>query len=179
MNEVHIGQAGPREALALLPGLIALIEDAVAGGASVGFLHPVRLAEAEAYWFERIREIDCGCRVLLLARAGERLVGTVQLRLETQPNGTHRAEIQRLLVLREERLQGIGHRLVAEAERAAMRLGRWLLTLNTRSGDLPEQFYLRRGYVPVGRIPEFARNPDGSFNTTTILYRQLATSVPA
>jgi hypothetical protein len=45
--------------------------------------------------------------------------------------------------------------------------------LNTRSDDAPEVFYQRLGYSAAGRIPDFARNPDGSFNTTTIMWRRL------
>lgn len=177
MSDVRIRAVGAVEAEVLLPGLMALLEDAVAGGASVGFLHPLDRATAETYWLQRFREVDHDDRVLLIAGEARRIVGSVQLKLESQPNGTHRGEIQRLLVLRSERGRGVGHRLVAEAEKIAVLRGRSLLTLNTRSGDLPEGFYLRRGYLPVGQIPDFARNPDGSFNTTTIFYRQLSAAV--
>ena len=48
-----------------------------------------------------------------------------------------------------------------------------LLTLNTRAGDPPEALYLRLGYTLVGPIPAFAQNPDGSLNTTSIMYKLL------
>jgi hypothetical protein len=60
-----------------------------------------------------------------------------------------------------------------EIEAAARDLGRTLLFLNTRTGDPPEELYRRLGYERVGTIPDFAQNPDGTFNTTTIMYRHL------
>ena len=60
-----------------------------------------------------------------------------------------------------------------ELERQALVRGRTLLLLNTRSGDPPEQFYRALGYHVVGVVPDFAMNPDGSMNATTILYRRL------
>ena len=55
----------------------------------------------------------------------------------------------------------------------AFERGRTLLVLNTRTGDPPEDLYRRLGYALVGHVPEFARNPDGTFNTTSLMYKRL------
>src|SRR5262245_29318945 len=129
------------EAKAERSWLIELLQDAVESGASVGFLPPLSSAEANAYWNQVEWDLNAGACVLLVARHGKRVGGTVQLALAQKANGTHRAEVQRLLVHREVRRQGIGRALMLEIEAEAARLGRTLLVLDTRKGDPSEGLY--------------------------------------
>jgi acetyltransferase len=158
----------------LLGALIALHADAVADRASVGLLAPLDVYVATAYWRDRLAEVRAGRRVILTARDASGLRGAVHLALAYDQNSAHRAEVQRLMVLRSHRGRGIGTALMRSVEAEAMVRGRTLLVLNTRTGDPPEAMYLRLGYVRVGTIPSFARDPDGTLNTTTIMYRHLA-----
>jgi acetyltransferase len=127
----------------------------------------------EAYWRDRAREIAQGRRVVLLAREQLQLVGSVQLGFASQQNASHRAELERLLVARSAQRRGVGTALIRAAEDTALEVGRTLLILNTRTGDPPHMLYSRLGYREVGTIPEFARNPDGTWNTTSILFKHL------
>lgn len=161
------------EATQHLSSLVALLRDAVEDGASVGFLSPLHISVAQDYWLTKISEIEAGGRILLAALREGVVLGTVQLLLESQPNGTHRCEVQRLLVQREVRRQGVGRALMEFAESVARREGRLLLILNTRRGGPPVRLYESLGYIAVGDIPDFARDPDGAFNTTRVFYRQL------
>lgn len=163
----------PAQAETCLADLSALLIDAVEDGASVGFLAGLTRDEAAVYWRKMCAEVEARSLVVLIARTAGRIVGSVQLALAPQPNGAHRAEVRRLLVHRSVRRQGLGRALMLEAERIARELGRTLLLLNTRTGDPPEQLYRDLGYKVVGTIPDFARNPDGTMNMTTIMYRQL------
>ena len=62
--------------------LAALLCDAVDSGASIGFLPPLAVDEARAYWDTVGHALDEGSRVLLASwGAGDRLVGSVQLEL--------------------------------------------------------------------------------------------------
>jgi GNAT superfamily N-acetyltransferase len=172
--QVEIRVARPGEVEARLGDFVGLLGDAVDSGASVGFLGPLGEALAVDYWRRCAADAERGGKVLIVALEGECLVGSVQLALAAQQNGAHRAEIQRLVVLTSHRGHGLGRRLMEAAEVVALGLGRTLLTLNTRTGDPPEALYCRMGYVTVGTIPGFAQNPDGSFNTTTLMYKQLS-----
>ncbi|MFI4921654.1 MAG: GNAT family N-acetyltransferase, partial [Gammaproteobacteria bacterium] len=79
-----------------------------------------------------IAKVEQGTRVLLVARAADgSLVGTAQLDTETMPNGAHRAEVQKVCVLRSARGQGIGRQLMVAIEDAARAAGRTLLVLDT------------------------------------------------
>src|SRR5262249_44107210 len=156
-----------------LPELIALLQDAVESGASIGFLPPLSPEAAAAYWRAIFSDLGAQSRVLVAAMARERLVGAVQLELAAKPNARHRAEVQKLLVLRSHRRRGIGERLMQAAEREAQGAGRRLLVLDTRQGDTAERLYRRLGFQEAGIIPHFARNGEGGLDATVIFYKLL------
>lgn len=153
--------------------LAAILQDAVAGGASVGFMASLGQDEATAYWRRVAEGVAGGSVVLLAAFAEGRAVGTVQLHLAAMPNQPHRADLAKLLVHRAARGRGIGSTLLAAAERAALARGRDLLTLDTITGSTADHLYQRLGWTRVGVIPDYARMPDGPLAGTAIFYKRL------
>jgi acetyltransferase len=160
-------------ALMELTGFIALLQDAVNGGASVGFVTPLSDATAEAYWRGVIAEVAVGTRLLLVVRQHGRIAGSVQLALCTKPNGRHRAEVQKLLVHTTARRQGLGARLMSAVEAAAGQAGCSLLVLDTEPGRPADTMYRRLGWEVAGEIPDFATTPDGVAHPTVIFYKRL------
>ena len=156
-----------------LDELIELLRDSVDNGASVGFLPPLGDPVARAYWEEVVEEAARGTKILLVARQGDGVVGTVQLAHATKPNALHRAEVQKLLVHTRARRQGIGEMLMAAVEAAAREAGRTLLVLDTRQGDPSERLYLKCGYARAGVIPHYARNERGGLDPTVLFYKLL------
>jgi GNAT superfamily N-acetyltransferase len=150
------------------------LQDAVDGGASVGFLAPLSTADAEHYWTQVFAQVSRQSRIVLAAVHGDTLAGSVQLELASVPNASHRAEVQKLLVWRKWRRRGIGQALMTAIAQAASREGRQLLVLDTRLGGAAERLYTRMGYVRVGVIPKFALSSAGTLDTTVIFYRELA-----
>ena len=151
---------------------IALLRDAVDAGASVGYLAPLADDDGRAFWDTVKSELAEG-RVLLGAYADGRLVGSVQLAPVAKPNGRHRAEVQKLLVLREFRNRGIGTALMAAVEHRAKELGRWLLVLDTVPAQPAEKLYERIGYQRAGVVPDYAEKSGGGFEPTVIFYKKL------
>ena len=153
----------------------ALLHACVHAGASVGFVLPFTPGDGEAFWRNKVLPaVRGGGRVLLVARSGGRIVGTVQLGYDTLPNQPHRAEVSKLLVHPECRRRGIARALMAELERQAPRLGRSLLTLDTRTGDKAEPLYASLGYRTAGIIPGYCRDPfEDRLDSTTIMYKAL------
>ena len=160
----------PAEHESLLPGLIEVLRDSVASGASVGYVAPPEPAEAARWWTRALAGPDV--LTWVADDAGE-VVGTVQLVLPWQDNGRHRGEIVKLMVHRRTRGQGVGGRLLAAAEEEATRLGRWLLILNTRTGGEAEAIYTKRGWETVAVIPDFATGTDGRLYPTTLMTKVL------
>jgi len=157
----------------LIEGLAELLVDAVDGGASVGFVAPFTPDDAARWWRSVAADIDAGKVILLTAREGDRVVGTVQLRLAPLPNSRHRAEVAKLLVHRDVRGRGIARRLLAALDDVARREGRTLLVLDTISGSEADVLYRSLGWTEVGSVPNYAAMPDGSLAPTTIFYREL------
>ncbi|HEU5347484.1 MAG TPA: GNAT family N-acetyltransferase [Ktedonobacterales bacterium] len=170
----HIQSLTAAEARDAIDGLTLLLQDAVASGASLGFLDPLEDGMARDYWRSVIAKIEEGTRILLVARAEDgRLVGAAQLDLATMPNGRHRAEVQKVCVLRSARGQGIGRQLMLAIEDTARVAGRTLLVLDTWQGSVAEGLYRKLGYAEVGVIPGFARSSRGTLDATVIFYRML------
>jgi len=178
MSQPSIRVVAAGEVPDLIVSLVKLLQDSVNGGASVGFLPPLKIAEARAYWQEVRDAINSGHRVLLVAESKKHLVGSVQLDLATKPNALHRAEVLKLLVLTEARRKGIGRALMQSAEQAALARGRTLLVLDTRRGDAAEQLYRRLGWSIVGTVPRYARSDSVTLNDTVFFYRELQPPSP-
>src|SRR5579859_6286880 len=103
-------------------GLLAeVLLDAVAGGASVGFMAVFSRAEAEAYWQRIAADAREGKRIVFAAGGVD---GTAQLILDTPANQPHRGELAKMLVHRRARRRGLGRALFGAVEAEARRRGR-------------------------------------------------------
>jgi len=155
-----------------LQGLVEVLCDCVAGGASVSFMLPFGAARARAFWQGVGQGLASGERALVVAEDDGGICGTVQLVLEQPDNQPHRADLAKMLVHRRARQHGVGAALLAEAEALAVRLGKTLLVLDTASAAA-ERLYQRGGWVRVGVIPDYALLPEGGFCDTVVYYRRL------
>jgi len=158
---------------AQLGELADVLVDCVAGGASVSFMPPFDHAAAVAFFRKVAGEVKRRETVLMAARAGGRIVGTVQLGIATPPNQPHRADVKKLLVHRAARGHGTGAALMAGVEAAARRHGRTLLVLDTALGGDAERLYARSGWTRVGVIPDYALWPDGRMCPTVVFWKRI------
>lgn len=161
------------QAEAALPQLIALLQDVVDGGASVGFLPPLSVQRAEQYWLGVLRGLAGGYRILLVANEDSKLIGAVQLELATKENALHRAEVQKLIVHNGYRRMGVGRALLSAVADAARAADRTLLVLDTERGSAAEELYERCGYTRAGIIPQFALTAGGTLIDTVVFFRSL------
>jgi acetyltransferase len=152
------------------PALVALLRDVVDDGGSVGFLPPLAMDDAREYWEGVAAAVKGGARLLWVARDGGALVGTVQLDLEKRANGSHRAELIKLMVHTSARRRGIGRALMLAAQDEARRRGRRTLVLDTRQGDPSEALYRSLGWSFAGAIPQYARSANGELHATALYY---------
>lgn len=163
------------QAMDAIDELAEVLRDCVEGGAAVNFMHPFPLDAARAFWSRAIAGIAADEAVLLVARRDGCLSGTVMLGLDTPPNQPHRADVKKLLVHRRARRQGLARALMLAAEAEARRLGRILLTLDTRHGDSAEQLYRSLGFQLVGIVPRYSLPPEGgAAEDCAFYYKELA-----
>ncbi|MGK5532204.1 N-acetyltransferase family protein [Streptomyces sp. URMC 129] len=161
-----------------LPRLAGLLVDAVAGGASVGFLKPFGPGEAARWWAGHGPAVASGRMAVWAAReaGGDGdgpLIGTVTLAFESKPTGRHRAEIAKLLVHSSARRRGIARALLAAAERAAADAGVTLLLLDTEKDSGAERLYRSEGWIKFGEVPDHAADPDGVLRPTSYYRKSL------
>ncbi|MFB3167255.1 GNAT family N-acetyltransferase [Neobacillus sp. 179-C4.2 HS] len=145
--------------------LVKVVDD----GASIGFLPPMKLSAARQYW-QTVINPDV---ILFIAKINNEIVGTIQVHLCTKENGLHRAEIAKLMTGPTARRKGVARALMKVAEERAVREGRTLLVLDTREGDPSNHLYQSIGFIPAGKIPNFALSGEGELDTTVIYYKNL------
>jgi GNAT superfamily N-acetyltransferase len=161
-----------------LDELADVLVDCVDGGASVNFMSSFSRDEARAFFNKVADGVASGDIVLFAAILGGRIVGTVQLGLDTPPNQPHRADVKKMLVHRSARGRGVGAALMAAIEEEARRRGRWLLVLDTVPGESGHRLYLRAGWQQSGTVPDYALFPDGRLCDTAIMWKRLNSEKP-
>lgn len=152
-------------------GLVALLLDAVAHGASVGFLADIDAQQANNYFDEVKQRLVSGELLLWVVGKDKEVLGSVQLGLCQKLNGLNRAEVQKLLVHSEARRRGLGQQLMQALEATARQKQRGLLYLDTEAGSDAEVFYRSQGYTKAGEIPDYACGPDGTYRPTALYYK--------
>lgn len=150
--------------------LSSILIETVNQGASIGFHLPMKEAEAEAFWDSYQPD---EYRVTLGAFQEQRLVGTVSLELIKKSNGSHRAEVCKLMVHPGGRRLGVARKLMTELEEIAKHHNRSLLVLDTREGDPSNKLYISLGYQLAGTIPGFASNEKGELEATNLYYKNI------
>jgi acetyltransferase len=155
-----------------LDAFVALLQNVVEDGASIGFLPPLGAEEATRYWRGVIATLEQTPQVLLAAIEENRLVGTIQLEPCMKKNGSHRAEIQKLMVHTDARRKGIARALLEAIEGQARLLDRELLVLDTREGDSAEKLYQSAGYTVAGVIPYYARSANGDLDGSVFYFKK-------
>ncbi len=161
--ETHLGELGE------------LLSACVHDGASISFVLPFTRSESELFWSAKVLPaVRAGKLTLLVARHEGRIAGSVQLDHDTPPNQPHRAEVRKLLVHPNVRRRGIARLLMAELEQLTRRMGRHLITLDTRTGDKAEPLYASLGYATAGVIPGYCLDPiEDRLDSTTLMYKAL------
>ena len=173
-SAVEIGVLAPDAFEAAIPGLAALLVDAVASGASVSFLAGLDRPRAETWWLGRATEVAAGTLVMVVAREAGRIVGCAGLVPASWENSRHRAEVIKVLVLQSHRNRGIASAILREVERAALERGRWLLILDTAVDVGAEALYARNGWQDVGIVPDYAVGANGQLVSTRFMWKRLA-----
>jgi len=161
------------EVRAAVPELGSLLKACVEDGAGIGFILPLPQEKAEAFWQSRLPFLQSGEAFLMAAKEGEEIAGVVMLLLAGQDNGRHRADVAKLMVHPRHRRKGLARKLMSAVDGLARTQNRWLLVLDTVTGDRAEQLYPSCGYEKAGVIPNYAYNSHGHLDATTLFYKDL------
>ena len=164
---MEIAELSADEVRAAADELAQLLLDAHESNMALGLAAPLTREVAADTW----RNLS---GILLAAIEDGVVVGAVNLAPTATPNGRHRAEIQKLAVRGDRRGAGIGAALLDAAAERARELGLRLLWLTTHADTRSDSFYVKRGWVRSGVIPEWSQAPDGRYATNAFFYLQLS-----
>jgi ribosomal protein S18 acetylase RimI-like enzyme len=156
-----------------LPALADLLVDAVAGGASIGFLDGFDRAAAIAWWRSRATAVADGSLAVWISTGPAGVTGTISLAHAEKPNARHRAEVVKLAVRRDARGNGLGRRLLTAAEEAAAAAGITLLLLDTETASAAERLYETAGWHRYGIVPDYAADPSGELRNCSFFFKKL------
>ena len=156
-----------------LPALAELLVDAVAGGASVGFLEGLDRPAATAWWRSRAAAVADGSLAVWVATGPAGITGTISLAYAEKANARHRAEVIKLAVHRDARGRGLGRRLLTAAEQTAAASGITLLLLDTETASAAERLYESAGWHRYGIVPGYAADPAGELRDCSFFYKKL------
>lgn len=158
-----------------LEALSQILADSVSDGASISFMLPFSYDEASLFWSKNVRpEVIAGNRILFGALRGNELLGTVQLITDMPPNQPHRCEVAKMIVHPRARRLGIGRSLMRHALERARLLGKTLVTLDTKTGDVAESLYASLGFEVAGIIPDYAWDANGlETHSTTYMFQKI------
>jgi acetyltransferase len=113
-------------------------------------------------------------RVILVAEWDGEVVGMAHLVPSESVNAPHRAEVQRVAVAAGARGSGVGRRLLAAVEEAALERGLTLLWLTTHDATDACAFYEAVGYTKLGVMPAYSQRPDGTLAPGAFYFKRLA-----
>jgi len=103
-------------------------------------------------------------RVVLVVEDDAHVVAMAHLVPSGAANAPHRAEVQRVAVAERVRGTGVGRRLMAAVEEAALENGLTVLWLTTHDGSEACGFYEAVGYGKLGVMPDYSQRPDGALS---------------
>lgn len=156
--------------------LSRLLHDCVRDGASIGFIEPFNMADAEAFWREAVYPgVKTGERTVFCVWIDGELAGTGQLVQAAMPNQTHRADVSKVMTSPAFRRRGVARMIMSAIETCAIERKLRLLTLDTRTGDAAEPLYRELGFETAGIIPDYAQDVfSDRLDATTFMYKRLS-----
>lgn len=153
--------------------LAEILKTCVDEGATVSFLPPMTLDRARAFWKQAARDVGAGRRRIIAGWRDGALVACGSLFLDLAENQPHVAEAQKVLVHPAARRTGMGLKVMAALERAALAAGRPMIILDTRASDAGEALYRAAGWQEYGRLPGHAINAARQPIETVFLYKAI------
>lgn len=172
---VEIRRLAAAEVLERKSEFIHLLRDAVESGGTIGFVLPAEDDKLDRYWTGVAREMEAGERELFAAFEDGKVVGSLQLAYEKAESVSHRADLQKLFVLRECRRRGIARTLLIEALHRMPALGILMFTITTRYDSPTEKLVTDLRFTRWGVLPHYGVTPEGVLHDASMFYISKAT----
>jgi GNAT superfamily N-acetyltransferase len=172
---VEIRRLAAAEVLDRKVEFATLLRDAIESGGTIGFVLPAEDDKLDRYWTGVAREMEAGERELFAAFEDNKVIGSLQLAYEKAESVSHRADLQKLFVLKDQRRRGIARSLLIEALHRMPALGLLMFTITTRTDSAAEQLVAALRFTRYGVMPHYGVTPDGVLHDASMYYISKAT----
>lgn len=143
-------------------------------GGSAGFVAPVTVPEVRPTTVSILSRVIDGTDTLVALTEGETIVGWTVLASNDSPPRQGWRTLRHVQVDPDRQGAGLGGRLLAAVDMVARSvLDLEALSLKVRTGTGAEEFYLRHGFVEVGRLPRAVRISADDYRDDIIMWRRL------
>lgn len=143
-------------------------------GGSVGFVPPVTEDDVRPHTVAILANVIDGTDTLVALMEGEQIVAWCVLAANDTPPRQGWRNVRHVQVDPDSQRAGMGGRLLRSAEAVARGvLNLDALSLKVRAGTGAEEFYLRHGYIEVGRLPGAVRMSADDYRDDVIMWRRL------
>ncbi len=136
---------------------------------------PIEDDKIDRYWSGVARELESGERELLAAFSEGQVVGSVQIAYEKAESVRHRADLQKLFVLRTHRRRGIARSLLIEALSRMPALGLAMYTITTLADSSADLLVSSLRFTRFGVMPHYGVTPEGKLHDASMHYISVAT----
>jgi predicted GNAT family N-acyltransferase len=138
-------------------GILALMNRVLKRETTIGFPGPLDPSAGDILISQLKADVAAGNRHLLVARQGETVVGQVILSPHHLPNCKHLVELSRGIIDSAYRGAGLALNAFSEIARKCEEIGAEVIYLDVRAGTLAAELWKSFGFVPFGRLPDYAR----------------------
>ncbi|GIG64401.1 GNAT family N-acetyltransferase [Phytomonospora endophytica] len=143
-------------------------------GGSAGFVAPVTVPQVRPTTVSILARVIDGTDTLVALTEGETIVGWCVLASNDSPPRQGWRTVRHVQVDPDRQGSGLGGRLLAAVDTVARSvLDLEALSLKVRSGTGAEEFYLRHGFVEVGRLPHAVKISADDYRDDIIMWRRL------
>lgn len=143
-------------------------------GGSAGFVAPVTFEQVRPTTVSILSRVIDGTDTLVALTEGEAIVGWCVLASNDSPPRQGWRTVRHVQVDPSRQGSGLGGRLLQAVDTVARSvLDLEALTLKVRTGTGAEEFYLRHGFVEVGRLPRAVRISADDYRDDIIMWRRL------
>jgi GNAT superfamily N-acetyltransferase len=153
--------------------LVELWVEVINAGGAVGFTPPVTADVVAPVADLAFRRVIGGLDHIVVAQAGDQVVGFAFLEQRPGPLFGHWATVKRLQVHPSVQGRGIGSALLEAVHGAAQDFGLEQIHVTVRGGTGAEAFYTQNEYTEVARIPDVVRVAPGDDREEIYLVRRL------
>jgi L-amino acid N-acyltransferase YncA len=138
-------------------GILYVMNRVLRHETTIGFPEPLDPIEGEQLIAKLNDDVKAGRSYVLVAEQGDKVVGQLILTPHRLPNCKHLVELSRGIIDPSFRGTGLALSAFKEIARKCEEIGGEVIYLDVRAGTVAAELWKSFGFVPFGKLPDYAR----------------------